>query len=73
MVVGPATDGGYVLLGARAITEDIFRDIPWGSDEVYAKTGLALQRAGIKWVELPRLTDIDRPEDLAVWQALQLR
>lgn len=72
LVVGPATDGGYVLLGARAITEDIFRDMPWGSDQVYAKTGLALQRAGINWVELPGLTDIDRPEDLAVWQALQL-
>jgi uncharacterized protein len=73
VVVGPATDGGYVLLGARAITEDIFRDMPWGSDQVYVKTGLALQRAGINWVELPGLTDIDRPEDLAVWQALQLR
>jgi len=71
LVLGPATDGGYVLLGARTITEDIFQGIPWGSDQVYTKTGIALARAGLDWVELPRLTDIDRPQDLAVWEALQ--
>lgn len=73
VVVGPAMDGGYVLLGARSITEDIFRQMPWGSDQVYVKTGNALARAGLDWVELPYLTDIDRPEDLPVWEALRCR
>ncbi len=71
VVVGPATDGGYVLLGARAITEDVFHEMPWGSDEVYAKTCVALARAGLKWIELPWLTDIDKPENLPVWEALK--
>jgi uncharacterized protein len=71
VVLGPATDGGYVLIGARAITEEIFQEIPWGSEQVYATTGTALARAGLDWAELPCLTDIDRPADLPVWEALQ--
>ncbi len=71
IVIGPAADGGYVLLGARVITEAIFRDMPWGSDQVYAKTILALRQAKLEWVELPVLTDIDRPADLPVWEALK--
>lgn len=71
VVLGPAADGGYVLIGARSITPDIFQDIPWGSDQVYSATSLALERAGVNWRELPCLTDIDRPEDLPVWEALK--
>jgi len=71
VVVGPSTDGGYVLLGARAITPDIFQGIPWGTDQVYAKTRVALARAELDWVELPWLTDIDSPEDLPVWEAVK--
>jgi uncharacterized protein len=73
VVVGPATDGGYVLFGARVICEDIFQEIPWGSDQVYEKTSLALAAAGLKWAELPSLPDIDRPEDLPIWETLQRR
>ncbi|HEY6131598.1 MAG TPA: TIGR04282 family arsenosugar biosynthesis glycosyltransferase [Halioglobus sp.] len=72
IVLGPATDSGYVLIGAaRAITSDIFADIPWGSDKVYETTVTALSQAGLEWAELPGLTDIDRPEDLAVWEAVK--
>ena len=72
VVLGPATDGGYVLIGARAVTEEIFRDIPWGGEQVCARTRLALQRAGLAWTELPALPDIDRPEDLPVWERIKL-
>ncbi len=71
VVVGPATDGGYVLLGARVITRDIFQEIPWGTDQVYARTRVALTRSELAWVELPWLTDIDTPNDLQVWEALK--
>lgn len=71
VVVGPATDGGYVLIGARKISDEMFQGIPWGSDQVYSKTCAALTRSGLQWTELPYLADIDRPEDLAVWEALQ--
>jgi len=71
LVLGPASDGGYVLIGARKITQEVFRDIPWGSDQVYAQTASALTQAGLPWAQLPILTDIDRPDDLPVWDALQ--
>lgn len=71
VALGPATDGGYVLIGARSITEDVFQAIPWGSDQVYSRTQTALRGAGLTWTELPTLTDIDRPEDLPVWENLK--
>lgn len=71
VVVGPATDGGYVLIGAREITVSIFQDVPWGSNQVYTRTKLALMHARLDWVELSALTDIDRPTDLPVWEALK--
>ena len=71
VVVGPATDGGYVLIGARQVKDEIFQGIPWGSDQVYTQTRLALTRSGLTWAELPYLADIDRPEDLPLWEALQ--
>jgi glycosyltransferase A (GT-A) superfamily protein (DUF2064 family) len=71
LVFGPAADGGYVLIGARQIEQSLFRDIPWGSGDVYARTRVAAQQAGLSWAELPCLTDIDRPEDLPAWERLR--
>ncbi len=64
MVIGPALDGGYVLLGLRRVDRRLFSDMPWGSDQVYAITmrrGLAL---GYGVEVLGTLADIDEPEDL---------
>jgi rSAM/selenodomain-associated transferase 1 len=69
VVLGPASDGGYVLIGARCVSEHVFCDIPFGSDQVFVKTVAALERAGMDWVALPELSDIDRPSDLPVWEA----
>ena len=71
VVLGPATEGGYVLIGARAIREEIFQDIPWGSDQVFARTLAALSDSKLSWAQLPALRDIDRPEDLAIWDAVR--
>ena len=67
VVLGPAADGGYVLIGMRRPAPDLFADIPWGTDTVLEATRTALTRLGLIWVELPGLQDIDRPEDLAAW------
>jgi len=64
LVLGPALDGGYVLIGMRRYTADIFVDMPWGTDRVLAETLARIGRLK-KTVELlPPLPDIDRPEDL---------
>jgi len=71
VVLGPALDGGYVLVGARGINQGMFEGIVWGSDTVMASTRERLRQLAVKWTELPPLADIDRPEDLPVWQALR--
>ena len=70
LVLGPATDGGYVLIGATAIQTELFQDIAWGTDTVFYDTVQRIEAQGIGWSALPPLADIDRPEDLPVWQAL---
>jgi rSAM/selenodomain-associated transferase 1 len=71
LVFGPAEDGGYVLVAARTVSPEVFRDISWGTQRVYNQTCDRLRRAGLVWGELPTLADIDRPADLARWQALR--
>jgi glycosyltransferase A (GT-A) superfamily protein (DUF2064 family) len=64
-VLGPAEDGGYVLLGLRRSAPELFRDIPWGGDGVAAYTRARMGDLGWCWRELPVLWDVDRPADLA--------
>lgn len=64
VVIGPATDGGYVLIGLSRLDRQLFAGIDWGSSRVLNQTRRVLE--GLKWpsIELPALPDIDRPEDL---------
>lgn len=64
-VMIPANDGGYLLLGVRQAQAELFREIPWGTDQVARLTRERLQRLGWSWRELPCQWDVDRPED---WQ-----
>ncbi|MEY6432745.1 TIGR04282 family arsenosugar biosynthesis glycosyltransferase [Thioalkalicoccus limnaeus] len=64
-VLGPAEDGGYVLLGLRRLAMRLFEDMPWGTDEVAAITRTRMADLGWRWTELATLWDLDRPEDLA--------
>jgi rSAM/selenodomain-associated transferase 2/rSAM/selenodomain-associated transferase 1 len=68
-VVGPAEDGGYVLIGMRRPL-DIFDDVTWSGPDVMATTRGRLRSAGASWVELPTLWDVDRPADLERWRRL---
>jgi hypothetical protein len=64
-ILGPALDGGYVLLGLRSMDDTLFERMPWGSDRVAELTGQRLDALGWHWSRLAPLRDIDRPEDLA--------
>ena len=64
-VLGPAEDGGYVLIGlARSPLAQLFEDIAWGTASVMQETRTRLARGNWRWHELAPLWDVDRPEDL---------
>ena len=64
VVIGPAEDGGYVLIGLARADGELFRGIPWGGSEVLKETRLRIAALGWRGLELPALWDADRPEDL---------
>jgi len=64
-VLGPADDGGYVLLALGEAAPSLFTDMPWGGDMVAKMTRERMTRLGWRWRELASLPDLDRPEDLA--------
>jgi rSAM/selenodomain-associated transferase 1 len=64
VVLGPAEDGGYYLLGTTESTPMLFEDIPWGTPAVLEVTRARLKSMNLPWHELPTWWDVDRPEDL---------
>ena len=65
LVLGPATDGGYYLVGIKYSIDALFKDIPWGTDKVFEKTLSLAQKLDLSIEILEELHDVDRPEDLA--------
>lgn len=63
-VIAPASDGGYVLIGVKRSSPDLFDGITWGSDTVMQITRNRLKQLGWQWHELAEHQDIDCPEDL---------
>ncbi len=67
IVLGPAEDGGYYLIGLRRARPELFRGIAWSTDAVLAQT-LAVVRASLAECHLlERLRDVDEPGDLGAW------
>jgi len=64
VVIGPAEDGGYALIGLSCCDPELFRDIPWGGPEVLSQTRRRLAALSWRSSELSVLWDVDRPEDL---------
>lgn len=76
VVIGPATDGGYYLIGTTSSSFDnysgaIFNDMNWGTDEVFPETQVRLAERGISFTRLCYLNDIDEARDLDEWEILQ--
>ncbi len=69
LVLGPAADGGYYLIGLRRPAPELFDGIAWGTGDVLERTTAAAARLGLDVRLLDELSDVDRPEDLAVWEA----
>jgi glycosyltransferase A (GT-A) superfamily protein (DUF2064 family) len=65
--LGPASDGGYYLLGLKAPHRALFFDVPWSTATVAERTRERLRQLGLSWGEITELPDIDEERDLHEW------
>ena len=70
VVLGPATDGGYYLIGLRQPQPALFKDIAWSTETVLAETMVRVRKGGLSHRLLEEKEDID---DLAGWQRHQAK
>ncbi len=70
LVLGTATDGGYYLIGLRRMIPELFVGVAWSTERVFAQTIAIARSLGLKVATLEPLSDIDRPEDLPIWEAV---
>jgi len=66
--LGVAEDGGYYLIGLKNTIPQLFHNIDWGTDQVLNQTNNIAQQFKLDVHYLTTLSDVDRPEDLTIWQ-----
>ncbi len=71
LVLGSAIDGGYYLIGLSRSIPELFAGISWGSAQVFSQTVAVAQSLNLTTAYLPPLADVDRPEDLPIWEQIQ--
>lgn len=64
VVLGPALDGGYYLIGLKQPRPELFADIAWSTDRVLATTQEKAASLGLKTALLPSWRDVDTIDDL---------
>ena len=65
-VLGPATDGGYYLLGLRGETTAVFRDMRWSTSRVFGETVRRMEENGLRHAVMRELADIDEEKDIHI-------
>ena len=73
VVIGPALDGGYVLIALKRPQVRIFQDIEWGTGRVMQQTLARIEAAGLRYKLLEPLWDVDGPEDLKCLESVDPR
>ncbi len=68
IVIGPANDGGYYLLGMRTFYKELFKNKKWSTEKVLPDTLLDISKLDVSVKLLPTLSDIDEEKDLAKHQ-----
>ena len=76
LVLGPAKDGGYYLIGLQKDTlsqaiSNLFLGINWGAEDVLEKTIKIAKHSKVSFTLLEVLEDVDYPEDLIIWERSQ--
>lgn len=72
VVLAPAEDGGYVLIGLNQPHPELFDNMPWGTARVLDETRNRIERYKLRNHELSEQWDLDTPEDLARYRAFAL-
>jgi uncharacterized protein len=67
VVLGPAADGGYYLIGLKQFHRRLFEEIDWSTDRVFQQTLRRASEIGLAAASLPEWYDIDDTETLAVF------
>jgi uncharacterized protein len=70
VVIGPAEDGGYYLLGMKKFSNTLFEEIEWSTINVFNQTVAKLNQANLTYDTTTILSDIDREED---WEKVKLK
>jgi rSAM/selenodomain-associated transferase 2/rSAM/selenodomain-associated transferase 1 len=70
VVLGPANDGGYYLIGLTRLLPELFRGVPWGTEGVLPHSVKILDQKGLQARLMNPLDDLDRPQDLAAWRRI---
>ncbi len=71
VALGPATDGGYYLVGLREPNVQLFSRVAWGTDAVLDQTLAIAKRLKLSVRLLAPLQDVDRPEDVPTWEQME--
>jgi uncharacterized protein len=68
VVIAPATDGGYTLIGCRPLALPVFKARLWGKSGLFSETMAIIHRKGYRFSLLPELPDIDTLDDYENWK-----
>jgi rSAM/selenodomain-associated transferase 1 len=71
LVVGPADDGGYYLLGMNRLEAELFANKNWSTATVLPDTLADAARLELRVAQLPTLHDVDSAQDLVTWRGAQ--
>jgi rSAM/selenodomain-associated transferase 1 len=69
-VLGPAEDGGYVLIGLNQPHFELFDNINWGTKYVFQQTRVQIDKLNLQYFELGMQWDVDTPDDLIRYRSL---
>ncbi len=72
-VLGPAEDGGYVLIGLNQQHPELFDNMPWGTERVLEITCIRIKQNNLYYHALNQQWDIDTPRDLSRYLALNMK
>ena len=72
IVIGPAADGGYYLLGMSELHAELFKEVTWSTSGVFKQTVDIILKLALTHAELPVLRDLDNENDLNHFKQLQI-